>query len=356
MRSIFLIVLFFFCNFLDSREKYDPAQFAVEKVEKGKFVFLKHKHVEQLHYYCVPASVSMVLDYYGHKTTQKTMAMLMSKGSRTGKGTYFTDAITTVEKLGFDWKREVIKKGDFDKDFQKLKDELDNKRPVLLGLEIGKANHAVVLIGYDEKNKIAFTIDPFTKNKTPYVGAIYYTYKDLDKIWKQGFRHRDYVLTKASDKKQEEVVALTKDQVLSRNKEVLAIIRTNMLKSRRWGLLPEYTKDIKSIEADAPIDVLKASEQSKSSDLRKFFQNLFQEYLESQYSNNQFPIFLNQSFLCSVLEYDSKKKSYNVLCLDRKTMKLEEITLKEYKLKEYLAMKVRNNKYALYSYQFRVIK
>lgn len=345
-------LLFILINLTFGRDKYTPEQFLADTVNKDKFVFLKLKHVIQEYKYCVPASFSMVLDYYGHTVSQKTFALMTSSQSLNGGGTYFGNAIKAVTGMGFEWKVEKIGIGKFEDDFKKIKEELDNKQPVVVSLLLSRNHHAIVVVGYDEENERVFTIDPFYRSQKPYAGCMIYSYKNFNKIWKNDRYQRSYITTKQnSDKKQFKV--LTQKQINDKNIEALKVIGNSIISKKSWAV---HKENLKELEVEEPVNILEASKQSKTSEVRDFFRDYFLELLEMYQKNNSFAVFINKDFISSVLEYDADKKSYSLQIIHRKTLKFGEIKVREHQLEKYLATKLQNNRYAIYSYQFKILE
>ena len=57
--------------------------------------------VQQKGNYCVPASAAMIAGFHGIKTNQDQLAELSSEMSASNQGTYPSDMILAMQKLGF---------------------------------------------------------------------------------------------------------------------------------------------------------------------------------------------------------------------------------------------------------------
>jgi len=106
---------------------------------------LKVKPFRQKTGFCGPASLKMVLDYFGVKKSERDLAKLT--GCTKTKGVEAKNLLKAAEKLGF--------KG-FIKDFSKIKDIkkyiLKKKIPVIVDWFSEDEGHYSVVAGIDNKN------------------------------------------------------------------------------------------------------------------------------------------------------------------------------------------------------------
>jgi len=91
--------------------------------------------------WCGPTSLAMVYDYYGiNKTTVKVAKTVYNKNVG---GTYYMDIVKDARKNGFP--NTTVK---FNKGFSYLKKNLEQGRPVIVGVEVAwKSGHYMVVVG-----------------------------------------------------------------------------------------------------------------------------------------------------------------------------------------------------------------
>lgn len=106
--------------------------------------FLDVKPFRQSPGFCGPASLKMVLEYYGVERTEKEIGQL-SKCTRE-KGTSAKNLIKAAEKLGF--KAHI----EDNSNINRIKYFLDNKIPVIVDWFSHDEGHYSVSIGLDDKN------------------------------------------------------------------------------------------------------------------------------------------------------------------------------------------------------------
>lgn len=132
-----------------------------------KFILRGVPMVTQAHNYCVPASATMIALFHGVKTDQDEVAKMSSSGSVNNQGTYPSDMVHAMEKLGFTgqmrrWKsrgENVVEK--FIKTHLPfIKEGLFYDGPMYVSFNpgvFGDMGHGCVIIGYDDrKQKLVF--------------------------------------------------------------------------------------------------------------------------------------------------------------------------------------------------------
>lgn len=112
--------------------------------------------VKQKGNYCVPASAAMIAGFHGLKTDQDQIAQLSSGGSVNHQGTYPSDMLLAMEKLGFDgqsmhWKRPE----QFEtKVLPAIRKSLLQQGPVYISFKagvFGDMGHGCIIIGYNDR-------------------------------------------------------------------------------------------------------------------------------------------------------------------------------------------------------------
>jgi len=117
-----------------------PFAAAIDAIGQGQArAELGVRIVKQPYMLCLAASVSMVLEYWGHRVTPAALAeqVAVYKGGTTG-----SDYVKIVEALGFH--AFLIQPP-----FEDLLGHLDKNRPVIVSLPERGGRHAMVLVGYD---------------------------------------------------------------------------------------------------------------------------------------------------------------------------------------------------------------
>lgn len=112
--------------------------------------------VTQKNNYCVPASATMIAVFHGIETDQNQVAELSSEMSANNQGTYPSDMLLAMEKLGFDGR--VLNWKDTD-DFTRtalpqIRRALHETGPIYISFRanvFGSMGHGCVIIGYDDR-------------------------------------------------------------------------------------------------------------------------------------------------------------------------------------------------------------
>ncbi len=123
-----------------------------------KFILKRVPMIKQHSNFCVPASASMISGYHGIKTDQDEIAQLSSEGSASNRGTYPSDMLLAMQKLGFtgntlQWDSE----SDFLKNtLPKIRQKLLSTGPIYISFKpgvFGTMGHGCVIIGYDDRKE-----------------------------------------------------------------------------------------------------------------------------------------------------------------------------------------------------------
>lgn len=149
-------------------------------------VSLPVPHIAQKAYLCVPASASMVLEYYGEGISQDSLKELAGH-RKDFAGTYYSDMITGLEKIGHHWKAmgfELDSVG-FELGLKEIKRNLSAGRPVLISTSKPPGGHTMVVIGYDDRQQVVELMDPAS------TGSRSMSYKKLENIWHDDFQYND---------------------------------------------------------------------------------------------------------------------------------------------------------------------
>ena len=147
---------------LSSSSKRLPRKWQIKKVP----------YILQKDGYCGPASLAMILNYYDHRITQRSLGNM---GVR-ARGILDRQIIQLAKERGF--KAEYIH-GDFDK----VKRQLARNRPLYVGIKRKKHSrygHAIVVYGYNDISKSIYYHNPAGGKK------LKMTYRDFLKYWEAG--------------------------------------------------------------------------------------------------------------------------------------------------------------------------
>lgn len=125
----------------------------------------------QLDYYCGPASLASIINYWGGNVTQEEIGKRIYRSDL--KGSLSIDLILYARERGYEV--EVIKG-----DIERLKEEIRDNRPVLAFLNVGlrwlPIWHYLVVIGYDDVRGELITNSGRKQFKR-------YRYKDFLRKW-----------------------------------------------------------------------------------------------------------------------------------------------------------------------------
>lgn len=122
-----------------------------------EFELRKVPMVKQKGNFCVPASATMIAGFHGIETDQDQVAKLSSEASETNQGTYPSDMILAMEKLGFDgqvmnWKDDTF----HNKALPNIRRALIETGPIYISFRpgvFGEMGHGCVIIGYNNRRE-----------------------------------------------------------------------------------------------------------------------------------------------------------------------------------------------------------
>jgi tetratricopeptide (TPR) repeat protein len=144
-------------------ERIEHLQFKL-KEEKGEYSRLPIKPIIQKSNYCVPASLEMILTYYGVQKTQDEIAAEIFNDT----GSKLSTTIDFLERNGFACRYFIGNK----EQYQTL---LRNNIPILLSVDFEHSSHVQVLKGYDSRYDLYHIQDPNM------LETIYVTRENLEK-------------------------------------------------------------------------------------------------------------------------------------------------------------------------------
>lgn len=122
--------------------------------------------VVQKENYCVPASATMIAGFHGVETNQDQVAKLSSKGSETKQGTYPSDMLLAMNKLGFTGAPMHWKDDDefLHQALPRIKETLFKTGPVYISFKpgaFGPMGHGCVIVGYDDRKEELLFYNPW---------------------------------------------------------------------------------------------------------------------------------------------------------------------------------------------------
>jgi hypothetical protein len=132
----------------------------------SKYILDDVPMIRQKGNYCVPASAAMIAGYHGIKTDQDQVAELSSEMSASNQGTYPSDMLLAMQKLGFDghylkWNKQST----FEQQtLPAIRQALYEKGPIYISFRpnvFGSMGHGCVMIGYDDRKEELYFYNPW---------------------------------------------------------------------------------------------------------------------------------------------------------------------------------------------------
>lgn len=122
--------------------------------------------VVQKENYCVPASATMIARFHEVDTDQDQVAKLSSEGSETNQGTYPSDMLRAMNKLGFSgeplhWQDNQTF---FDQALPAIRQALVNIGPIYISFKagaFGTMGHGCVIVGYNDRKEELLFYNPW---------------------------------------------------------------------------------------------------------------------------------------------------------------------------------------------------
>lgn len=122
-----------------------------------EFELRKVPMVKQKGNYCVPASATMIAGFHGIETDQDQVAKLSSEASESNQGTYPSDMILAMQKLGFEGQALHWKEDTFSKEaLPQIRRALIESGPIYISFRpgvFGEMGHGCVIIGYNNRRE-----------------------------------------------------------------------------------------------------------------------------------------------------------------------------------------------------------
>lgn len=138
-----------------------PAEELPSKLELKDVTMVKQKGN-----FCVPASATMIAGFHGIETDQDQVAKLSSEMSASNQGTYPSDMLLAMQKLGFDghslhWTSEA----EFtEKALPLIRRALFETGPIYISFKpnvFGSMGHGCVIVGYDDRKEELLIYNPW---------------------------------------------------------------------------------------------------------------------------------------------------------------------------------------------------
>lgn len=133
--------------------------------------------------WCVPASVSMVLAYYGRDLSPAQVKHMAEDFKHPAKRnvwvTSWLDMQEGLRRIGEKWEIRHYKKTKrgFSEGLREIKRSLRRGRPVLIDVDL-LTGHTFVLVGYDDEKQIVYIRDPLLKDGRMRVLSYWTLYQD----------------------------------------------------------------------------------------------------------------------------------------------------------------------------------
>jgi peptidase C39-like protein len=122
-------------------------------------------HIRQLPGLCVPTSSAMILRYFGEAHDPVKLKALAEEqkppAQRNTTFTYWVDMRQALQRIGKSWSiREYVKAdAGFEQGLSDIKRSLRAGNPVMIDVHLG-AGHTFVVMGYNDRDKVAYVRDP----------------------------------------------------------------------------------------------------------------------------------------------------------------------------------------------------
>ena len=143
---------------------------------------IKLNHTKQDKLLCVPACVSIILNYYGENIDQKDLKRLIENNdlkdsnNRLYTKTKFWKVEIALKELGYNWQEKEFNINGGNSGIEYIKKEIANNNPVIVSVNKEYGQHAFILNGFGKDYFIV--TDPNEDSD-----CIKYTFKDFRKIW-----------------------------------------------------------------------------------------------------------------------------------------------------------------------------
>lgn len=116
--------------------------------------------------YCVPASATMIAGYHKIETNQDEVAELSSEMSATNQGTYPSDMLLAMRKLGFNGRQMQWngQKEFFTKALPSIREQLVETGPIYISFKagvFGEMGHGCVIVGYNDRREEMYFYNPW---------------------------------------------------------------------------------------------------------------------------------------------------------------------------------------------------
>lgn len=127
-----------------------------------KFELRRVPMIKQKRNFCVPASAAMIAGYHDIKTDQDEVAQLSSEASISNEGTYPSDMLLAMKKLGFEGRSLLWRDADTFENtaLPAIRRALVDEGPVYISFRpgvFGDMGHGCVIIGYQhDRQKLIF--------------------------------------------------------------------------------------------------------------------------------------------------------------------------------------------------------
>jgi len=124
----------------------------------NKFKLKDVPMITQKENYCVPASASMIAGFHGVETDQDQVAKLSSSSSENNTGTYTSDMILAMEKLGFQGRPQSWQSPEefSESVLPEIRRALVEIGPIYVSFKpgvFGEMGHGCVIVGYDDRKE-----------------------------------------------------------------------------------------------------------------------------------------------------------------------------------------------------------
>jgi ABC-type bacteriocin/lantibiotic exporter with double-glycine peptidase domain len=143
---------------------------------------IKLNHTKQDRLLCVPACVSIILNYYGQNIDQKELKRLIENNdfkdsnTRLYTKTKFWKVERVLKQLGYNWQEKRFNIDSGNNGIEYIKKEIQNNNPVIVSVDKEYGQHAFILNGFGKDYFIVTDPNEDSHN-------IKYTFKQFRTMW-----------------------------------------------------------------------------------------------------------------------------------------------------------------------------
>lgn len=155
---IFIIILSLMLSSCSMLNKFSKQNESISQISDKAVLLELQFEAQKKPNLCGLASVEMLTRYYGVRLNDAQYKILLDEAEK-NQGITGTTLKTVLKEAGY---FVTVFPGTIDHEFTGIYRHLDSQRPLILmlGVENDKANHYVILTGYDPESNVIILLDP----------------------------------------------------------------------------------------------------------------------------------------------------------------------------------------------------